>query len=149
MRNFLDAIEITSMIQSIDRRREASVQAKDAVRDHRRHRKVVKGIGEMLPYVCVSIFSEALIVESVDLRDLSTLVVSSKDCDSISVSDFQGDEQSDRLKRVIASIDVVSHEEIIRLRAAVYQDTKRWRASLARCIVDRLEPLMHQGSEEK
>ena len=45
--------------------------------------------GEILPDVCVAIFSEALVVESVDLRDLTGLVVTAEDCDSLFVPDLQ------------------------------------------------------------
>ena len=45
--------------------------------------------GEILPDVCVAILSEALVVESVDLRDLTGFVVTAEDCDSLFVPDLE------------------------------------------------------------
>jgi len=40
-------------------------------------------------------------------------VVSSEDCDSVTVADFERHQQSDSLNRVIATIDVIAHEEVV------------------------------------
>lgn len=40
-------------------------------------------------------------------------MVSTEDGDSIAVSQFQTDEQCDCFDRVVASIDVVAHEEVV------------------------------------
>ena len=45
--------------------------------------------GEILPDVCVAVLSQALIVESVDLRDLTRLMVAAQDCDSLFVPDLK------------------------------------------------------------
>ena len=77
--------------------------------------QVVEERGEVLPHVGVSVLSEAFIVESVDLGDLLALVVTSENGDSVWVSDLENDEESDCLNRVVASIDVISHEEVVRV----------------------------------
>ena len=40
-------------------------------------------------------------------------MVTTKDCDSVGESHFECDEESDSLDRVVATIDVVTHEEVV------------------------------------
>ena len=47
------------------------------------------------------------------LSDLTTLVISSYQGDSIWVSDFKGKQQQKRLHRIKSSVDEVAHEEIV------------------------------------
>ncbi len=42
-------------------------------------------------------------------------MVSSKDCDSIAITEFQGDKEGDGLDGIVASVDIVSHEEVVGL----------------------------------
>lgn len=65
VRHLLHPIQIPRMIQRINRRRESSMQTKDAIGYHRSHGEVVKGVGEVLPNVGIAVFSKAFIVESV------------------------------------------------------------------------------------
>ena len=43
-------------------------------------------------------------------------MVSTQNSDSVSVAHFEGHEQGHRLNRIVASVDVVSHEEVVGLR---------------------------------
>ena len=54
----------------------------------------IEQICKIFPYVSITIFSHALIVETINLRDLSSFVISSQDCYSISPSDFDCDKES-------------------------------------------------------
>ena len=47
------------------------------------------------------------------LSNLSALVVTAKDSDSVGVAHLECDEKSDSLDRVVATIDVVTHEEVV------------------------------------
>ena len=67
----------------------------------------------MLPHVSIAVFSEALIVEAIYLRDLLTLVVSSKDRNTLGITNFETDEKCDGLDRVVSSINVVTHEQVV------------------------------------
>ena len=49
------------------------------------------------------------------LSDLSALVVTPEDRDSVLEAHFEGHEQRHCLDRVIATIDVVAHEKIVRV----------------------------------
>ena len=43
--------------------------------------KIIEDLGAVLPWVCISILSNCLVVEAVDSRDLSCFVVASQQCD--------------------------------------------------------------------
>lgn len=75
--------------------------------------EVVEEVGEVAPYIGVPIFTKTFVVEAVDLGDLARLVISTEDGDALAVSEFHGDQEGDGLDRVVATIDVVSHEEVV------------------------------------
>lgn len=75
--------------------------------------KVVEQVGEHLPNVAVSVFPEAFVVETVDLCDLTALVISSENGDPVAVSDLEGYQKRHRLDRVVTAVNIVAHEEII------------------------------------
>lgn len=60
-------------------------------------RQQVEKLGEVFPDICISIFSLALVVESVDLCDLSAFMVSSQNGNSVFVPYFEGDKECHRL----------------------------------------------------
>ena len=76
-------------------------------------RKVIKEVGEVSPNVGVAVFSQALVIEAVHLRDLSGFMVSAEDSDTVPETQLECYEEGDSLDRVIASIDVVAHEEVV------------------------------------
>lgn len=94
--------------------------------NQRRKRQIIKQIRKKLPNIRVPILPQALVVKSVHLRDLSTLVVSSKDRDTIAVAHFERNEKSDGFDTVVAAIDVVSHEEVVGV-GAVSSDAEELR----------------------
>lgn len=80
------------MVQSVDTGTETSVEAKYLSVDQGSQREVIEQISKILPDISVAIFSEAFVIESVDLGDLTGLVVTSEDCDSLFVPDLEGNE---------------------------------------------------------
>ena len=91
------------------------MEAEDLILDDGGKREVIEEVGQVLPHVRVAVLSEALVVEAVNLGDLPTLVVTSEDCDPVPIAHFEADEQSDGLHGVVASVHVVSHEQIVRV----------------------------------
>jgi len=59
-----------------------------------RERNIVKDVCEILPDVSVSVFTAALVVETVHLGDLLALMVASKDCEPISESKFKSQKET-------------------------------------------------------
>lgn len=84
------------------------METEDLVIDERGKGEVVEKVGEVLPYVGITILSEALIVEAVDLSDLAGFVVTTEDCNSLRVSDLEGNEEGDGFDRVVTSINIVA-----------------------------------------
>lgn len=114
MGNLLNSVKSPDVIESIDTRGEASVEAEDLVVDEGGKGEVVEQVGEVLPDIGISVLAEALIVEAVDLGDLTRLVVAAEDGDALGISDLQGDEQGHCLNRVVSTINVVTWFSISR-----------------------------------
>lgn len=108
MGNLLDPVEGSDVIESIDARRETSVQAEDLVVDEGGEGEVVEQVGKVLPDVGVAILAEALVIKAVHLGDLARLVISAEDGDALGVSDLECDEQGNGLDGVVATVDVVA-----------------------------------------
>ena len=64
------------------------MKAEDLVVDEGGEGKVIEEVGEVLPNICIPVFSEALVVEAVNLSDLTRFVVTTEDGDSLRVSYF-------------------------------------------------------------
>lgn len=108
MRNFLNTIQRSDIVQSIDRRTKTSVKAENLVLNQSGKRKIIEEVGEVLPHVRISVFAKAFVVKSVDLCDLSRFVVSTKDCDTLRVTDFQSNKECDGLNRVVSTVNIVT-----------------------------------------
>ena len=102
MRDLLHAVELLNGVDVIERRREAAVRAKELLSAHAANKprkgKVIKQIGEALPNIRGTVLSKALIVEPVDLRDLSALVVPAQDRHPRGVADLQAHDERRRLE---------------------------------------------------
>lgn len=92
MWNFLYTVKGSDVIKSIDTWRKTSVKTEDLVINESCEREVVEEVCKILPYVGIAILSEALVIEAIDLGNLAGFVVSTEDCNSLGVSDFEGNE---------------------------------------------------------
>lgn len=79
--------------------------------------KVVEDFGAVAPDVDRAVFAEALVVESVDLSDLTRLVIASDQSDTFRVTNFQGEQKKERLDRIVATIDEITHEQVVGIGA--------------------------------
>lgn len=113
--HLLDAVEVPGMVEGVNGGAKSTVEAEDSVLHDGRHGEVVEGVGEVLPYVGVAVLSEAFVVEAVDLGDLATLVVAPEDGDAMTVPNLERHEERHGLQRVVSPIDVVAHEEVVRV----------------------------------
>jgi len=90
------------------------VHAQDLLVDQGRHWQAVEAVSERLPNSNV-VPPLALVVEPVDSVDGRALVVAPQQEEVLGVFDLVGQQQTDRFQRLLASIDVVSQEQVIRI----------------------------------
>ena len=76
-------------------------------------RQVVEHLSAVAPHIDGAVLTQALVIESVHLRDLARLVVAPDKSDALWIADLQSKEQKECLYRVVPSVDEVSHEEIV------------------------------------
>jgi len=110
MWNFLYTIECSDVVEGIDAGGETTVEAEYLVVDEGGKREIVKEIGEVLPYVGVTIFSETFIIEPIDLCDLAGFVIATENGDALRISNFEGNEESDSFNGIVTSINIITHE---------------------------------------
>ena len=116
MWHFLDAVDAADVVECVDARGQTAVQAEDLVLDERSQGKVVEQVCKVLPDIRVSVFAQAFVVEAIDLCDLARFVVAAQDGDPVAIAHLERHEQGDCLDRVVATIDVVAHEEVVGIR---------------------------------
>ena len=142
MRRFLHAIELADLVESVDAGRETTVKAEDGVLDDGGQREEIEEFRELFPNIGVAVLTQALIVEAIPkvnrvsatlyyfdlhLSDLTALVVTAQNCDSVGEANLEGDEECDGLDTVVATIDVITHEQVVsvgRLTANLEELTK-------------------------
>ena len=109
MWHLLYAIQAPDVVEGVDAGAKAAVKTEDLVINEGGKRKVVEEVGKVFPHVCVAILAQAFVVEAVDLSDLARLVIATKNGDARGIADLQGDEQSDCLHGIIATVDVIAY----------------------------------------
>ena len=57
--------------------------------NERRQWQVIKQVSEVLPHICIAILAKTFIVEAVHLSNLSALMVTTQDSNTISEPDLQ------------------------------------------------------------
>ena len=65
MGNLLDSVELSDLIEGVDRRRETTMETEDLALNNSRQGKVIKELSEGFPYIRISVLSQALVVETV------------------------------------------------------------------------------------
>ena len=94
------------------------MKAENLILDDSCQRQVVKEVSQVFPNVSIAILSETFVVESVDLCDLTTFMVSAENRDAFLEAYFKADEKCDGLYRVVSTVDVITHEKVICIRGA-------------------------------
>ena len=83
--------------------------------DERSEREKIKEVCEISPNIRVAVFAQTFVVKAVHLRDLPRLVVPSEDGDTVAISKLECHEQSDCFYRIVPPINIVAHEEVVRV----------------------------------
>lgn len=81
--------------------------------NQRRQRQIIKQISKSLPHIRVTIYTQTLIVETVHLRDLSGLVVTTKNRNTFRIPQLQTYQRGNRANTEGTTINVISHKEIV------------------------------------
>ena len=108
MRDLLDSIQRPDIVKSVDGWTQTTVKAEDLILNEGGEREEIEEVGEIFPDIGVAVFSEAFVIKSVDLCDLAGLVVSSKDGDTLGVTDLKANKESDCFDGVVTAVDVVT-----------------------------------------
>lgn len=112
MGNLHSSIDKSNLVDCLDLWWKSSVDAKDFSFDNSSDAQVVEDLGTVLPWVCIAVFSDSLVVKAVDGGDLAGFVVSSEQSDVRWVLHFETQQQLESLHRVEASVDEVAHEDV-------------------------------------
>lgn len=104
---------------------QATVHGEDLLIDDGSNWQAVEAVREGLPQLDV-VPTLALIVETVDTVDRGALVVTTEDEEVLGVLDLVGQEETDGLQRLLATVYVVTKEEVVRLwrEATVFEETE-------------------------
>ena len=105
---------------------QATVHGEDLLINDGGDGQAVEAVGESLPKLDV-VASLALVVETVDAVDGSALVVTAENEEVLRVLDLVCQQKADGLERLLATVDVVTEEEVVGLgrEAAVFEETEK------------------------
>ncbi len=125
-RNLLNTVNRTDLvmistsqeyfIQSRDGRRKTAVHTEDATVHKGADRKKIEHVDTLLPDVGSAVLPHALVIKTIHLGDLPALVVSTKKRNAVWVEDLQRKQEQKRFDAVVASVDIIAHEEVVRIR---------------------------------
>lgn len=115
----------TDLLHRVEIRAQTTVHGENLLVDDRRNRQTVEAVGERLPELDV-VSSLALVVESIDTVDRGTLVVAAQNEEILRILDLVCQEQTNGFERLLATIHVVTKEEVVGFRgkSTVFEQTK-------------------------
>mmetsp|Transcript_4495 Transcript_4495/g.8644 ORF Transcript_4495/g.8644 Transcript_4495/m.8644 type:complete len:216 (-) Transcript_4495:470-1117(-) len=108
MRNFLLSINRPYLIQRSDIGRKSPMNTQNLRIDNSRQGKGVKALSTVSPYRSIAIFSQTFIVKSINLGDLSTLVIAPEKCDVARIFQFETQEECERFDGIMTTVDEIA-----------------------------------------
>ena len=119
------AHDTSDLLHGVEVGAQATVHGEDLLVNDGGNGQAVEAVGESLPQLDV-VSSLALIVETVYEVDGGTLVVAAQDEEVLGVLDLVGQEKADGLEGLLATVDIVTEEEVVGLRweATVLEETE-------------------------
>ena len=88
------------------------MHTEDFVIDQGSDGHTIENILELFPHAD-GVATLAFIIEAIDAVDLATLVITAQQKEVLLKLDLVCEEEDDGLKRILATIDVVTHEQIV------------------------------------
>jgi hypothetical protein len=87
--------------------------------------ETVEAVGESLPELDV-VTALALIIETIDTIDRGALVVATQNEEVFGILDLVSEQKADSLERLLATVDVVTQEEVVGLgrETAIFEETQ-------------------------
>mmetsp|Transcript_29665 Transcript_29665/g.87776 ORF Transcript_29665/g.87776 Transcript_29665/m.87776 type:complete len:222 (+) Transcript_29665:1131-1796(+) len=89
------------------------MRAEELVLDDCCQRQEVKKVGQQLPHLGRSIFSQTLLIETIHLGDLAAFMVATDHDHPGWVPDLQGNHHAHGLDRVVSTVHVVTQEQVV------------------------------------
>lgn len=102
------------------------MHAQDLLIDESGNRQAVKAVSEGLPKLDV-VSALALVVEAIDTVDRGTLMIASEQEKVLGVLDFVSEQEAHGLEGLLATVDVVSQEEVVCIggEATVFEQSEQ------------------------
>lgn len=91
------------------------MHANDFVVNDGSARQAIEGVTELLPHFDREA-TTALVVKSVDAINACAFVISSQEKEILRILNFVGKQKADNFQRLFATVDIVTEEQIVRLR---------------------------------
>lgn len=91
MGNLLHAIELSDLVEGIDRRGETTMETEDLVFNNSGKWQVIEKFSEDLPDVGIAVFAKTFIVEAVHLSNLARFVITTKNSEAGLIAYLQSD----------------------------------------------------------
>lgn len=104
--------DASNLLHGVQIRAQTTVHGEDLLVDDSGDRKAIEAVGEGLPQLDV-VAALALVVEAVDTVDGRTLVVATQNEEVFGVLDLVGKQKADSLERLLASVNVITQEEVV------------------------------------
>jgi hypothetical protein len=112
VRDLHSSVNKSNLIDGLDFWGESSVNAENFSFNDGSDTKIIEYFCAVLPRVGISVFSNGLIIESVDGGDLSSLMVSSEESNVSWVLQLEAEQELEGLDRVESSVNEISHEDV-------------------------------------
>lgn len=106
------AHDTSDLLHGVEVGAQATVHGEDLLVDDGGDGQAVEAVGKSLPQLDV-VTSLALVVETVDTVDGGTLVVAAQDEEVFGVLDLVCQQKADSLEGLLATVDVVTEEEVV------------------------------------
>ena len=102
------------------------MHAENFLIDQSSHRQSIENITENLPK-SDGVSSLTLVIESINTVDLSTLVIASQKEEVLRILDFVAEKKGNGLDWLLASVDIVSEEEVVGLwwESPIFENPKK------------------------